>query len=247
MVNGGVAGPPPDLLIDDCETAWTSTTGLLRTINATPTAGGSGYTAGDILDVTTGGAGGKVQVSTVDGGGAVTAITRYAGGLGGYTTGTGKATSGGTGTGCTIEITQVTTGSLTRSTTKHSGTYSCGCTTALTSSPSRSLRGYRTLPAPLDLSPYTTVRFWFRTVLDRVFSADAMRLALCSDAFGIDVVDVIQFPALVGTGAFEQFDEVRLGGGYLGANIQSIALYLGEADVPASASTSFLDEIRAIL
>ena len=74
-----------------------------------------------------------------------------------------------------------------------------------------------------------------------------MRLALCSDAFGIDVVDVIQFPALVGTGAFEQFDEVRLGGGYLGANIQSIALYLGEADVPASASTSFLDEIRAIL
>ncbi|MBX3191963.1 MAG: hypothetical protein KF819_33540 [Labilithrix sp.] len=68
-------------------------------------AAGTGYTAGDTLTI----AGGKlgpatVTVDTVDSGGEVTAVTVDSGGSG-YATGTGAATTGGTGTGATIDVT----------------------------------------------------------------------------------------------------------------------------------------------
>lgn len=82
-----------------------TTVGAINTMSSTPTAGGTGYTVGDILTISTGGANALAHVNTVSGG-AVTSITRITRGSG-YSTGTGQATTGGTGTGCTVNITGV--------------------------------------------------------------------------------------------------------------------------------------------
>ncbi len=87
-------------------------------IVAAPTAGGSGYSVGDILTLTEGSFG-TVEVTAVTAG-VVTAVSLRSGGVN-YTVGAGKATTGGksnfiigkpgvnvvTGAGCTIEITHV--------------------------------------------------------------------------------------------------------------------------------------------
>lgn len=79
------------------------TTGGILTVDAAPTAGGSAYRVNEILTITTGGALGKVRVTAVSATGAVTAIALENPGST-YTTGTGKATSGGSGSGCTVSI-----------------------------------------------------------------------------------------------------------------------------------------------
>ncbi len=71
-------------------------------IVAAPTAGGTGYKVDDILKISEG-ASGTVRVTAVTSG-VVDTVSLLTGGVN-YTTGTGKATTGGTGTGCTIEIT----------------------------------------------------------------------------------------------------------------------------------------------
>ena len=76
--------------------------GPMATVASAPTAGGTGYTVNDVLNVSEG-TGGQVTVTTVSAG-VVTAVSLTTAGTG-YTTGTGKATTGGTGTGCTISIT----------------------------------------------------------------------------------------------------------------------------------------------
>lgn len=86
----------------------TRNTNGITGVNGTPTAKGTGYSVGDVLTITTGGTNGKVYVETISIGGLVESVSLFAAGSG-YTTGTGKATSGGTGTGCTIEITTVGT------------------------------------------------------------------------------------------------------------------------------------------
>lgn len=86
--------------------------GVVTAINSTPTAGGTGYSIGDILTITTGGLGATVTVEEVDNSGSVTSVLITTGGSG-YTIGTGKATSGGSGTGATIDITTVASPSST--------------------------------------------------------------------------------------------------------------------------------------
>lgn len=94
-------------------TATRSTGGITAVVSA-PTAGGTGYVVGDILTVSTGGTNGKVIVESVGLGGVVTAVSLLRCGAT-YTTGAGKATTGGTGTSCTIEITTTgTVGRITR-------------------------------------------------------------------------------------------------------------------------------------
>lgn len=73
-------------------------------LSSTPTAGGSGYRLGDILTIS-GGTGGKAVVSQLSAG-VVTEVGLLDVGSG-YSTGAGKATTGGTGTGCTLNITTV--------------------------------------------------------------------------------------------------------------------------------------------
>lgn len=71
-------------------------------INSTPTAGGTGYSVGDVLTLTEGLIG-TVTVTAVTAG-VVDTVSLRSGGVN-YTVGTGKVATGGAGTGCTIEIT----------------------------------------------------------------------------------------------------------------------------------------------
>lgn len=79
--------------------------GPIAVVASAPTAGGTGYTVNDVLNVSEG-TGGQVTATTVNAG-VVEVVTFTTAGTG-YTTGTGKATTGGTGTGCTISITGLT-------------------------------------------------------------------------------------------------------------------------------------------
>lgn len=84
------------------------TSGGVKTVAAAPTNGGTGYTAGDTLTITTGSGTATVTVSTVSGG-IITALTTAAVVAGtGYAVGIGQATSGGTGTGATVSVTVLT-------------------------------------------------------------------------------------------------------------------------------------------
>ena len=80
--------------------------GGITVLNPTPTAGGSGYSIGDVLTLTASGTFGKAKVTGITSAGAVTSVMLYRAGSG-YVTGTGLATSGGTGTLCTLAITTV--------------------------------------------------------------------------------------------------------------------------------------------
>lgn len=86
-------------------------TGGITVLNATPTAGGTGYAVGDLFNITTGGTVGKGRVEAISAGGVVTSVSLYSAGLN-YTTGAGKATtiiSGGGNNGLTVNITSVGT------------------------------------------------------------------------------------------------------------------------------------------
>ena len=99
------SNPKPDI-----ELLLTVKIGMVTAVNATPTAGGNGYVAGEYLFLAETGSGlnCKVHIVTVDGGGAVTAIHLETTDKGwDYTTGPGKPTTGGSGTGCTVEITEI--------------------------------------------------------------------------------------------------------------------------------------------
>ena len=80
----------------------------ITSVASTPTAGGSGYSVGDLLTVSTGGSLGRVYVERVSTTGAVLEVSLYTCGNG-YSVGTGRATTGGTGAGCTINILSVGT------------------------------------------------------------------------------------------------------------------------------------------
>jgi hypothetical protein len=89
-------------------------------VNAVPTAAGTGYLIGDVLTCSVGGTGAQVRVTSINQLGAVTGIALvHSGTATGFTVGTGRATSGGTGTGCTIEITTVGATALITTATAH--------------------------------------------------------------------------------------------------------------------------------
>lgn len=94
--------------------------GSVSVLNSTPTAAGTGYVVGDVLTITTGGAGATATVTAVGGAGDITSVSLLTPGTG-YTTGAGKATSGGTGTLATLNITTIATGFI-----KISGTDTIG-------------------------------------------------------------------------------------------------------------------------
>ena len=81
----------------------------ITVLNATPTAGGSGYAVGDLFNITTGGSVGKGRVEAISAGGVVTSVSLYSTGIN-YTTGTGKVTTTISGSGnnaLTVNITTV--------------------------------------------------------------------------------------------------------------------------------------------
>jgi len=81
--------------------------GMITALNATPTAPGAGYAVDDVLTIG-GGFGATCRVKTIDAGGGVLSVGLMHGG-GGYTTGAGKATTGGGDNNCTVNIITVNT------------------------------------------------------------------------------------------------------------------------------------------
>ena len=89
----------------------TRQTTSVTAISSTPVAGGSAYSVGDVLTLSTAGSNAQVTVETISATGAVLSVSLRRVGSG-YSVGT-SATTGGTGTGCTISITSVgTTGRI---------------------------------------------------------------------------------------------------------------------------------------
>ena len=89
-------------------------------VNPIPTAGGANYSFGDVLTCSVGGTGAQVRVTSISTTGAVLGIELvHVGTATGFTTGVGRATTGGTGTGCTIEITAVGAAALITTSTAH--------------------------------------------------------------------------------------------------------------------------------
>lgn len=89
-------------------TEWTGGVATLASASNTSigtvavTAGGSGYVVGDVLTLTTGGGNATVTVATLSGSGVSTVTVLNPGT--GYSTGAGQATSGGTGSGATLNV-----------------------------------------------------------------------------------------------------------------------------------------------
>lgn len=86
--------------------------GFITAINPVPTAAGSSYVVGDELTVVSPGAlYGRVVVAAVNGSGGVTKLKlKHPGGA--YPVAAGLATTGGTGTSCTVEVTAVATAQI---------------------------------------------------------------------------------------------------------------------------------------
>jgi len=96
----GNAGHYIDMGINSSGYVGTSAaTGIIKTISVT--AGGTGYTVGDLLTISTGDGTANASVVTAPAGVVATVLLNENGS--GYTTGT-KSTTGGTGTGCTINV-----------------------------------------------------------------------------------------------------------------------------------------------
>jgi len=96
----------------------------VRAVNPTPTAGGTGYAIGDVAVCNVGGTGAQVRVTSIAPGGIVTGIElAHTGTATGFTVGTGRATTQtgglGTGSGLTIEITEVGETTLVTTATAH--------------------------------------------------------------------------------------------------------------------------------
>lgn len=236
---GAPAASAADLLIDDCDTLWTGTTGFARNVHSTPTVGGTGYTVGDILTVGAGGA--QTQVAAVDGTGVVTdannrSVDRaYSGGFGGYTAGGGQATTGGTGTGCTVNVSDVRNVAV----SAEAGGLRF---TPAASAPSRTLIGYHAI-SPGDLSAYTKLRLTYNN--SAALGASDWRVCLCSDALGQVVVHEFRIPATVGTGAPLTVELDPTVAGPLAGTIASIMIGTGAASGVVSGNI-LLDDILAI-
>jgi len=110
----------PDRMQSIGVSSATRVTNGIISINTTPTAGGTGYTVGDLLTLS-GGTNGRVRVESINPvNGAVLTVSLYSAGSG-YTVTSGVATTPLTagGTGCTIQVTS-TTGTIGVITTSYS-------------------------------------------------------------------------------------------------------------------------------
>lgn len=100
---------------------------------------------------------------------------------------------------------------------------------------------YYSLPSSLNLSSFQTLSFQLHNSV-AITSALSLRVCLCSDTLGNTVVDDFKVPLIAATGRFCPFNLSRVGGGNLGANINSVAVY---ADFDQGAITILIDNIIA--
>lgn len=83
-------------------------------VSVAQNAAGSGYIVNDFLTIDGGNGDADIIVTAVNGGGAITAYRLFDGGSGGYSTASNVATSNGSGTGATFDITAGASNALMR-------------------------------------------------------------------------------------------------------------------------------------
>lgn len=230
-----------DVLIDSCESGWSGATGVLGTNAVAAPALGTGYTVGDLVTVA-GGTDGIMQVLATGGGGSVLFAEVVAGGFG-YTTGV-KATSGGTGSGYTVDV-----GAVRTCTVAHDGADFVVGSASMRATQSGSLASETTVAAraitPGDLTGLSKLRVRYKNA--SAITANRWRVCLCSDAAGRVVLDSFWLPATAGTGAWVQAELTRSGGGNISAGVASISLRTRAADWNGQPALDLrLDDIWAI-
>lgn len=222
----------------NCQLIVTTTGGGGSITGVSIFVAGTGYSTG-VYGVTGGsGGGGQVQVTAVEAG-AVTLVALYTQTVfGGYSVAPGLATTGGTGSGCTLNVTQVTPAGTATLTTGAQGKYGEGYAgfTANFGAGRMSLIAHETIPLA-NLSAYRELSFWARTETVGGIALNAFVICLCSDTAGQVVVDAFKIPKTTTVGRWRPITAIRTGGvkGFasanLGASIQSIALYSNTGSV----------------
>lgn len=128
----------------------------------------------------------------------------------------------------------------TTTTTRREGT--AALSIARASYATDTLYAYETLAGATDFSSYQELSFNWRTSLTGL--ATYWKICLCSDAVGAVVVDTFIVPAMPSNSNYAAFSLTRVGGGNLGASIQSVAVYSGSV-APTANTTVFCDNIIA--
>lgn len=110
------------------------------------------------------------------------------------------------------------------------------------SSPSASILQAFFATGELDLSSYQKISFWIKN--SGVISEDDWIVNLCSDVAGETVVDSFLVPAIPSTARWVPLILTKVGGGNLGASIQSIAIYSGSG-IPLASKYIYVDDFIA--
>jgi hypothetical protein len=90
------------------------------------------------------------------------------------------------------------------------------------------LIAYQALGSTIDFSAYTHISFSIQLTSGPTFASNVYYIVLCSDAAGTNIVDTFYIPALTLISTPNYWSQLVLqknGGGNLGSNIQSIAIY----------------------
>lgn len=93
-----------------------------------------------------------------------------------------------------------------------------------------------------DFSAFTHITLWVRSG-SAAATANSWKICLCSDTTGSTIVDTFLIPQIATTNQLNALVIARSGGGSLGSNIKSVALYSGSAATSAGVIT--LDNINA--
>lgn len=225
--------------VDLCEAAWTAAPGFIATVVINN--GGSGYAENDILTIAGGDA--TLRVTGQAAGEITSVVLETNSTTGGYVNGTGVATTGGTGSSCTVDIFVGDGGSTalryyeegTQGSEPRQGNKSIQATLSadyVDGSGVVQLVAYRAI-SPGTLAAYQKLSLAVY-VPDTATVDDQWRVCLCSDAVGKVVVDSFPLPAVLRTQAWVPLTIERTGGGNLGAATASIALYCGADGVASS-------------
>jgi len=98
--------------------------------------------------------------------------------------------------------------------------------------------------ADTDLSAYKLISFWWAN--NTAIAAGNWKICLCSDDAGTTVVDSFLIPAIASTSRMMPLTIAKDGGGYLGNDIKSIALYSGSV-APTGSTYVYFDHFIACL
>lgn len=97
----------------------------------------------------------------------------------------------------------------------------------------------------MNLSTFQNISLWIKN--SAVMAGNSLVIALCSDATGDTPVDYFDIPNMYSANRWKTYTLARRGGGNLGANINSIALYSGSTSTPLNSKYIYLDQIIATI